>query len=204
MGVGQRGDNNYIDIGVRAGYHDSLDRPSGFPQFFDLEGAAATLRLYDQDDNASSRNAQPNSVVLQNLTLIRGRSFNPINSAKKGKTWGAAIEATRVNDGSQENGTDHLVASVGYESGWSWAFGTPKANTGEMPPQLCYTFCQERRRQGEVSIKAFALAQVSMLDVAIRLTISYVRRLNCNCHIGIMAAVMKPTFVVITGNRYRR
>ena len=137
IGLGQRGDNNYIDLGVRAGYHDTLDRPSGFPQFFDLEGAAATLRLYDSDNDKAN---QPSSVVLQNVTLVRGRSFNPVNSAKKGKTWGASIEATRVNDGSQQDGNDHLVGSLGYETGWSWAFSTPSAGTGEMPPQLCYTF----------------------------------------------------------------
>ena len=137
IGLGQRGDNNYIDLGVRAGYHDTLDRPSGFPEFFDLEGAAATLRLYDTDNNKAN---QPSSVVLQNVTLVRGRSFNPVNSAKKGKTWGASIEATRVNDGSQQDGSDHLVGSLGYETGWSWAFGTPSVGTGEMPPQLCYTF----------------------------------------------------------------
>lgn len=137
IGLGQRGDNNYIDLGLRAGYHDTLDRPSGFPQFFDLEGAAATLRLYDTDNEKAN---QPSSVVLQNVTLVRGRSFNPVNSAKKGKTWGASIEATRVNDGSQQDGNDHLVGSLGYETGWSWAFGTPSAGTGEMPPQLCYTF----------------------------------------------------------------
>ena len=136
IGLGQRGDNNYIDLGLRAGYHDTLDRPSGFPQFFDLEGAAATLRLYDTDNDKAN---QPSSVVLQNVTLVRGRSFNPVNSAKKGKTWGASIEATRVNDGSQQEGSDHLVGSLGYETGWSWAFGTPSAGTGEMPPQLCYT-----------------------------------------------------------------
>jgi len=140
IGIGRRGYNNYIDVGVRAGYHDFLDRPAGFPQFFDLEGAAVTVRLYDEDDNsAHNRDYQPDSVVLQNLTLVRGRSFNPVNSAKKGKTWGATIEATRVDDGSQQDGTDHLVGSLGYETGWSWAFGTPRKNTGEMPPQLCYT-----------------------------------------------------------------
>ncbi len=136
IGLGQRGYNNYIDLGLRAGYHDTLDRPSGFPQFFDLEGAAATLRLYDTDNDKAN---QPSSMVLQNVTLVRGRSFNPVNSAKKGKTWGASIEATRVNDGSQQEGSDHLVGSLGYETGWSWAFGTPSAGTGEMPPQLCYT-----------------------------------------------------------------
>ena len=152
MGLGQRGDNNYIDLGLRAGYHDILDRPSGFPQFFDLEGASATLRLYDTDNDTAN---QPNSVVLQNVTLIRGRSFNPVNSAKKGKTWGASIEATRVNDGSQQDGRDHLVGSLGYESGWSWAFGTPRTGTGEMPPQLCYTFLAGTAQTGRGINKGF-------------------------------------------------
>ena len=152
IGLGQRGDNNYIDLGVRAGYHDTLDRPSGFPQFFDLEGAAATLRLYDTDNDKAN---QPSSVVLQNVTLVRGRSFNPVNSAKKGKTWGASIEATRVNDGSQQDGSDHLVGSLGYETGWSWAFGTPNAGTGEMPPQLCYTFLAGTAQAGRGINKGF-------------------------------------------------
>ena len=152
IGIGQRGDNDYIDLGVRAGFHDTLDRSSGYPQFFNLEGLAATLRLYDTDD---AKPNQPDSVVLQNVTLIRGRSFNPINTAKKGKTWGVAIEATRVNDGSQDAGRDHLVGSVGYETGWSWALGTPSAGTGEMPPQLCYTLLTGTAQAGRGLNKGF-------------------------------------------------
>ena len=152
IGIGQRGDNDYIDIGFRAGFHDTLDHASGYPQFFNLEGLAATLRLYDTDDDKPN---QPDSVVLQNATLIRGRSFNPINAGKKGKTWGASIEATRVNDGSQEGGRDHLVGSLGYETGWSWAFGTPSSGTGEMPPQLCYTFLAGTAQAGRGINKGF-------------------------------------------------
>ncbi|WP_296208039.1 DUF4105 domain-containing protein [Psychrobacter sp. UBA3480] len=154
IGIGQRGDDDYMDIGFRAGFHDTLDHASGYPQFFNLEGLAATLRLYDTDD---SKPNQPDSVVLQNVTLIRGRSFNPVNAVKKGNTWGASIEATRVNDGSQEAGTDHLVGSVGYEKGWSWAFGTPAAGTGEMPPQLCYTFLAGTGQVGRGINKGFRL-----------------------------------------------
>lgn len=152
IGIGQRGDNDYIDIGFRAGFHDTLDHASGYPQFFNLEGLAATLRLYDTDDDKPN---QPDSVVLQNVTLIRGRSFNPVNAAKKGKTWGASIEATRVNDGSQDGGRDHLVGSLGYETGWSWAFGTPSTGTGEMPPQLCYTFLAGTAQAGRSINKGF-------------------------------------------------
>ncbi|WP_298809111.1 DUF4105 domain-containing protein [uncultured Psychrobacter sp.] len=154
IGIGQRGDDDYMDIGFRAGFHDTLDHASGYPQFFNLEGLAATLRLYDTDD---SKPNQPDSVALQNVTLIRGRSFNPVNAAKKGNTWGASIEATRVNDGSQEVGTDHLVGSVGYEKGWSWAFGTLAAGTGEMPPQLCYTFLAGTGQVGRGINKGFRL-----------------------------------------------
>ncbi len=154
IGIGQRGDDDYMDIGFRAGFHDTLDHASGYPQFFNLEGLAATLRLYDTDD---SKPNQPDSVVLQNVTLIRGRSFNPVNAAKKGNTWGASIEATRVNDGSQEAGTDHLVGSVGYEKGWSWAFGTLASGTGEMPPQLCYTFLAGTGQVGRGINKGFRL-----------------------------------------------
>ncbi|MDN5566470.1 MAG: DUF4105 domain-containing protein [Psychrobacter sp.] len=141
IGLGKSGDNSYIDVGLRAGFHDTLDHTAGFDQFFDLEGLAATLRLYDTD---SDKEDQPKSVELQNFTLLRGRSYNPVNSAQKGQTWGATIEATRINDGSQQGGTGHLVASTTLEYGKSWAFGTPRIDasglmTGEMPPQLCYT-----------------------------------------------------------------
>ena len=141
IGIGNSGDNSYIDFGLRAGFHDTLDRTAGFDQFFDLEGLAATLRFYDTD---SDKDNQPKSVELQNFTLLRGRSYNPVNSAEKGQTWGATIEATRINDGSQQGGTGHLVASTTFEYGKSWAFGMPRTDasglmTGEMPPQLCYT-----------------------------------------------------------------
>ena len=140
IGIGQSGDNSYIDVGLRAGFHDTLDRTAGFDQFFDLEGLAATLRFYDTDSN---KNNQPKSIELQNFTLLRGRSYNPVNSAEKGQTWGASIEATRINDGSQQGGISHLVGSTTLEYGKSWAFGTPRMGasgqmTSEMPPQLCY------------------------------------------------------------------
>ena len=142
IGTGQRGDNNYIEIGMRAGFHDTLDRPSGYPQFFDLEGLKASLRIYDTEDD----NVNNDRIELQNFTLFRGRSFNPDNAAKEGQTWGASIEATQINDGSQQDGAAHLVGSATFEYGKSWVFGQPPAVdadngklTGEMPQQLCYT-----------------------------------------------------------------
>nr|WP_317199123.1 DUF4105 domain-containing protein [uncultured Psychrobacter sp.] len=151
IGIGQRGDNGYIDVGVRAGFHDMLDRTMGFSQFFNLEALAATVRFYDTDSNDN----EPDNVVLENITILRGRSFNPVNSAQRGKTWGVNVEATRVDDGSQVEGRDHLVGSVGYETGWSWAFGIPRSGTGEMPPQLCYALLSGTAQGGRGLSKGF-------------------------------------------------
>lgn len=156
LGIGQRGGNTYADIGVQAGYHDMLDNPAGFPQFFNLTGLAATLRVNDTNNEKLS----PNRVTLQNFTLIKGRSFNPVNAAKKGATWGAAIEATRVNDGSQNEALqnsdkDHLVGSTSFEYGWSWAFGTPKLGTGQMPPQLCFAMANGTAQAGRGISKGY-------------------------------------------------
>ena len=141
IGIGQRGDSSYIDVGVRAGFHDNLDRAAGYSQFFDLEALKATLRFYENEQDSKHER-----VELQNFTVFQGRSFNPENSAKKGKTWGASLEATQVNDGSQQQGEAHLVGSLGLEYGKSWVFGTPRSTAGlaegqlsaEMPQQLCY------------------------------------------------------------------
>ncbi|GAA0317732.1 DUF4105 domain-containing protein [Psychrobacter aestuarii] len=133
IGVGQAGGDRYTEVGIRAGYHDRLDSASGFPQFFDLGGLEARVRFNETDTDRDN-----DRVELQQATLIRGRSFNPLNTSHAGSSWGAAIQATRVNDGADPEGRDHLVGSLGYERGVSWALGTPRAGTGEMPPQLCY------------------------------------------------------------------
>ncbi|WP_199507689.1 MULTISPECIES: DUF4105 domain-containing protein [unclassified Psychrobacter] len=133
IGVGQAGGDSYTEVGIRAGYHDRLDKASGFPQFFDLGGLEARVRFNETDTDRDN-----DRVELQQATLIRGRSFNPLNTSHAGSSWGINIQATRVNDGADPEGRDHLVGSLGYERGVSWAFGTPRAGTGEMPPQLCY------------------------------------------------------------------
>lgn len=144
IGVGQKGDLGYGELSFRAGFNDLLDRPDGYPQHFDLEGLSASVRVYESDGNTNNShpNDKQNQVVLQDLTLLRGRSFNPINSGRSGKNWGLNLGATRVNDGSEPSDSahngDHLVANATFELGQSLAFGSPRAGTGELPPQLCY------------------------------------------------------------------
>lgn len=146
VGAGTQDDTGYLSFAYRGGFNDPLDRPSGYPQNFHLETGAIEVRVYEDDNPAKGNH---NRVELQELTLLRGRSFNPINTAQKGdsllSSWGANLQLKQVKDGalagqSVSNNPDssHLVGSFAYEKGVSVAFGTPVAGSGQLPPQLCY------------------------------------------------------------------
>ena len=155
VGIGQQGGeidgknstNSYLTFGSRAGFNDLLDRPTGYPQNFDFEGLSANVRVYDNGGIADR--LHQDRIQLQDFTLIRCRSFNPVNSAKSGKTWGVNIGASRVNDGSDMNAGDHLVANAAYEHGISMAFGAPSTSSGELPPHLCYALANGAAQVGK-------------------------------------------------------
>ena len=147
IGAGAQDDTGYISLAYRGGFNDPLDRPSGYPQNFHLEAGSVELRVYKDDEKSKGDHSR---VELQELAILRGRSFNPINTAKKGdslfSSWGVNVQATQVKDGSQMNNNNrsgdpdssHLVGSFGYEKGISAAFGSPQAGSGQLPPQVCY------------------------------------------------------------------
>ena len=147
VGAGAQDDTGYLSLAYRGGFNGPLDRPSGYPQNFQLEAGVVELRAYADDEKNKGNH---NRVELQELTVLRGRSFNPINTARKGESllssWGVNLQAIQVKDGSQMNDnsrsgdpdSSHLVGSFGYEKGVSVAFGTPAAGSGQLPPQLCY------------------------------------------------------------------
>ena len=95
-------------------------------------------------DNAD----QQDSVQLEQLGLFDVRSLHPINSAKKGISWGGNIGLQRVFDGikginssnkDDRSATDnHLVANISGEFGKSVALGSAAPNTGDMPANICY------------------------------------------------------------------
>ncbi len=147
VSAGAQDDTGYLSLAYRGGFNGPLDRPSGYPQNFHLEAGIVELRAYADDEKNKGNH---NRVELQELTVLRGRSFNPINTARKGESllssWGVNLQAIQVKDGSQMNDnsrsgdpdSSHLVGSFGYEKGVSVAFGTPAAGSGQLPPQLCY------------------------------------------------------------------
>ena len=120
----------YLSLAYRGGFNGPLDRPSGYPQNFHLEAGIVELRAYADDEKNKGNH---NRVELQELTILRGRSFNPINTARKGESllssWGVNLQAIQVKDGSQMNDnsrsgdpdSSHLVGSFGRK-GVSVAF----------------------------------------------------------------------------------
>lgn len=131
-------DENGLKLGYRMVYHDALDKPTGYPLGSQLTGLSADILL-----NPDAKHGQ-NDVQLEQATLIKMRSLNPINTAKGQKnptSWGVnvgleqAFDKARFN---QDNDTDsHLVGNVNLEYGRSIAYGKPQA-LGEMPPNICY------------------------------------------------------------------
>lgn len=141
FGLGRSGEHDFAEVGVRVSYRDLLDPTSGYRQNLDMDGLHVKLRAYANSGNADS-------IELQELMLLRGRSYHPINTARSGKSWGLELSAKQVKDASvnyqNANPDDslrqqHLVGNLTYEKGASVAFG--KANySHEMPAQLCYGF----------------------------------------------------------------
>ncbi|WP_019671719.1 Lnb N-terminal periplasmic domain-containing protein [Psychrobacter lutiphocae] len=166
IGTGSTDATGYLSLVFRGGFHSPLDNPSGYPQNFHLEAGSAEVRVYADDDK---RKGNHNRVELQQLTLVRGRSFNPINTAHKGdsllSSWGINVQATQVKDGSQAFKTRdnsnkdrrHLVGNLGYEKGVSMAFGSPTAGSGQMPPHLCYALGTGMAQVGKGLSKGYRL-----------------------------------------------
>ncbi|PNK61830.1 DUF4105 domain-containing protein [Psychrobacter sp. FDAARGOS_221] len=164
VAAGSTDDTGYLSLSYRGGFNGPLDSPSGFPENFHLEAGSAEIRVYADDEKSKGNHDR---VELQQLTLVRGRSFNPINTAYSGdsllSSWGINVEATQVKDGSQafrtrensDNDSRHLVGSLGYEKGISAAFGTPKAGSGELPPHLCYAMGTGMAQVGKGISKGF-------------------------------------------------
>lgn len=106
-------------VSYRAAYHDVLDRPDGVRDWLDLEILGVKASYDDK-------------VRLDDLTVIRQRSYNPKNTAhaNEGKATGFELAIQRI-------GQDNLpVLVASKEQGVSWAVGTGQG--GALPDGLCY------------------------------------------------------------------
>ena len=130
--------NQAITLNYRMVYRDALDKIDGYPIGSQLTALSMGLSIHDNVD-------QQDSVQLEQLGLFDVRSLHPINSAKKGISWGGNIGLQRVFDGikainrdDHSTTDDHLVANISGEFGKSVALGSAAPNTGDMPANICY------------------------------------------------------------------
>lgn len=126
-------DNNAVILNYRMVYRDALDKIDGYPIGSQLSALTVGIRV---NDNTKHQDA----VQLQRLGIIDARSFHPVNTAKKGPSWGATIGLQREFDGinNDDPNYNHLVANFSGELGRSIAFGKTTANSGDMPANICY------------------------------------------------------------------
>ncbi len=178
IALGQAGKQNYAEVGVRVSYHDLLDREIGYRQNLDMDTLNLKIRAYDVDEKLGDAN----KVQLQELTILRARSYHPINTARDGSSWGVDFGLKQVNDASEdfskrhtnayldnnEKRQQHLVANLGLEKGVSVAFG--KVNSQyELPQQLCYAFGAGNVQVGKGLTNGFRLGAAANLGCVYRI-----------------------------------
>ncbi len=189
IGIGRVGDYDYQQLEWRLSYHDLLDNPSGYRQNLDMDGLRVKVRYHNNKKQNQASNEVDN-LQLQQLILMRGRSYHPINTARKGKSWGMELSATQVNDASidynnidynsaydskgnqQKNinplSQQHLVGNFRFEQGISYAFGKAK-NRYDLPPQLCYALASGSAQVGKGIYKGFRMGVGANLGCAYQL-----------------------------------
>lgn len=131
---------NALQLGYRLVYHDPLDRPTGYPIGSQLTGLSADVLINPDADDGQ------NTLQIEQATLIKLRSFNPVNTAKHKSAWGLDVGLQQAFDKARyqsHNATasdkdSHLVGNIGLEYGKSVAYGSPLAGSGELPPNVCY------------------------------------------------------------------
>lgn len=123
---------NLLKLGYRMVYHDPLDKPTGYPL-----GSQMTALSADVLVNHNAKNGQ-DDISLEQATLIQMRSLNPVNTIKNKASWGTQVGLEQVFDKARGDGKNHLVGNIDLEYGKSFAYGTPMAGSGEIPPNICY------------------------------------------------------------------
>lgn len=149
LSIGQENGNVFTQLGYRGVYHDELDKRSGYPAGYYLDALSAKVRLFDTTSGKKNQ-PQEQRIRLEEATLIKARSLNPVNTAESqkpwgGHSWGGQLGLAQVSDGFGVADNRHLVANLGAEYGWSTAYGSPNASqtdknvaTPQIPPNICY------------------------------------------------------------------
>lgn len=117
LGLGDDDQGTFAQLHYRPAYHDLLDPPSGYPPGSLLQMMALDLRAYDDG-----------SAQLQQLDLIRIRSFSPRDRYFQPFSWQLAVGLDQVQSDYAERGDrtdDHLAGHASAGGGVSYALAEP-------------------------------------------------------------------------------
>lgn len=133
-------------LGVRGGYQDLLDNPTGKRDFLNL--TTLSVQLSHDADKTFNRGSQ---LQIHDATLLDITMFNPKNGTTPKATLGGHLKITPIVDGSYQQTNEHRVLSVGGEYGSSWLIGKGKAGSGELPNTLCYGLAMGQGQIGRIN-----------------------------------------------------
>lgn len=105
-GFGRQRGENYLQLGIRAAYHDLLDPPSGYPPGSQLE----MFQLLFRQGLGTSHSAQ-----FEALRFIDIRSYTPVNALVKPVSWGVGFGLDRDAEDRE------LGAYLEGQGGRTWA-----------------------------------------------------------------------------------
>ncbi len=110
LGAGFRGDDPFLEAGLRPAYHDLTDDPAGYTEGSRIEFFSGAVRWYPEDDR----------IRLSRLDLVRIESLDPADRIFRPKSWKvrAGLETRDFGEG-----TDGLVSFGGAGVGLSLRIG---------------------------------------------------------------------------------
>jgi hypothetical protein len=103
----ERGPEGYAELGFRFALHDLLDPLDGYPANAHLEMMSARARYYPG----------PGRIELEELTVARIRSLNPVHRFQRGISWQLDAGVKRLRD---ENCARCVAGQAVVGAGYSW------------------------------------------------------------------------------------
>ncbi len=77
LGGGWRGDEGFVEVGLRPAYHDSIDPQAGYNEGSQIEFMSGSLRWYPRSDR----------IRMPRLDLVRIESLDPVDPVFRPKSW---------------------------------------------------------------------------------------------------------------------
>lgn len=152
VAIKQNNQSSKAIVGVRGGYQDLLDNPTGKRNYWSMNAMSLSLGYRFDDDNSNKNN----KITIEEATLIDVLSLSPKNGTDPHTSYGLHLKIKPVIDASNQINDEYHVLSVGMEKGVSYVLGQgdpnqEKQGTGELPDTLCYALAGGVGQVGKIN-----------------------------------------------------